>query len=213
MFGNQLAARRFARGPARVAAVAVVVAWALGAAAGCNKNDLSTPKSAAKSFAKAMEAGDAEAAKAASTGGDPKMIESMAKVAGNMKKLKEAAVSKFGEEGKSIGGGPGGKGDGLSEMVKQVDESTEQITGDTATLTPKGGGEVLKMKKVNGDWKMDVSQLGGGMAQLGAGMFDAMAKAAAETTDEINAGKYKTAKEAQTALGMKMVGAMMGGGK
>jgi hypothetical protein len=196
---------------AAAALTTLVAAALLLLAGGCNKNDLSTPKGAAKSFAKALESGDAEAAKAASTG-DPKLVESLAKVGGGMKKLQDAAVAKFGEEGKSIAGGPGGKGDKMAEMSKRVEESTEKIDGDTATLTPKDGGEALKLKKVNGDWKLDVSQMGGGMAQMGSAMFDAMAKAAGETADEISAGKYKTVKEAQMAMGTKMVGAMTAGG-
>ena len=210
---GQPLARRLAGGRMCLAAVVACALCALMAAAGgCNKNDLSTPKGAAKSFAKALENGDAESAKAASTGGDPKAIESMAKTFGAMKKLQDAAVAKFGEEGKSVAGGPGGgKGGNMAEMSKKVDEATEQITGDTATLTTKDGGEPLKLKKVSGDWKVDVTQMGGDMAKEGQPMMDAMAKAAGETADEINAGKYKTAKEAQTALGGKMMAAMLGG--
>jgi len=44
---------------------------------GCRKSDLSTPKGAALAFAQALEAGDAGAARKASTGGDPQLLDAM----------------------------------------------------------------------------------------------------------------------------------------
>lgn len=172
--------------------------------AGCSKGDLSTPKGAAKSFANAIERGDADGAKAASTGGDPKTIEGLAKMGGSMKKLRDAAVSKFGEQGKSMAGA-----DGMGDMSKKVDEATEKIDGDTATLQSPGKSEPLKLKKVSGEWRVDVSEMFGPAFAMGAGMFDSMSKAASDTADEINAGKYKTAAEAQQAFQQKMMGGMM----
>src|SRR5947209_2729219 len=72
----------------------------------CNKASLSTPKEAAQTFATALENGDADTAKKASTGADPKFVESMATATGNMKKYRDAMVAKFGDEGKN---GVGGK--------------------------------------------------------------------------------------------------------
>jgi hypothetical protein len=175
---------------------------------GC-KNDLSTPKGAARAFAKAMEDGDAAEAKRASTGGDPQIIEAMAKMTGNMKKLHDASVAKFGDQGKSVAGG-GGNGPDFSEWSKKIDEANVKEEGDTATLTQKDGGEPMKLKKVNGEWKVDTTPLTGEMASMGTAMIDSMSKAAAETADDIKAGKYKTAQEAQEALGSKMMGSSLG---
>jgi hypothetical protein len=173
---------------------------------GC-KGDLSTPKGAAKTFATAMENGDVEAAKRATTGGDPAIIESMVKLTGNMKKLRDAAISKFGDEGKTAFGA--GHGESM-DLSKSVDDADVKEDGDTATLTPKGEARPLKMKKVSGDWKVDASELTGAMGNMGSAMFDNMSKAAAETADDIKAGKYKTAQEAQQAFGSKMAGSSLG---
>jgi hypothetical protein len=182
-----------------------VVALAGFALVGCGKNDLSTPKAAAQSFAKAMESGDAEAAKAACTGADPKIIEAMAGMSATRKKLHDAAVAKFGDDAKSIGSFDGNDAD----MKKMVDESEEKIDGDTATLKPKSG-EPLKLKKIDGSWKVDMSQhLGMGDTAEATKMMGTMSKAAGETADEINAGKYKTAKEAEQAMQQKMMSSMM----
>ncbi len=173
--------------------------------AGCDGDDLSTPKGAAQTFASAMESGDVETAKRASTGADPKMIETMAKAMGSMKKLKEAAISKFGDEGKRITSDSGDL-----DLTRKVNEAEEKIEGDTATLTTKGDmGTPMKLKKIDGSWKVDGSEMAGPAAGMGIAMFEAAAKAADELANEISAGKYKTADEAKTAMTQKMMGGMM----
>jgi hypothetical protein len=177
----------------------------VGMLAGCGGSDLSTPKGAAKAFAVALQNGDAEGAKKASTGGDPKIIEGMANAASSMKKLRDAAVAKFGDEGKTFGG----RKNADLDLAKNVDDATFKEEGDTATMTPKEGSP-LKLKKVSGEWKVDVSEMAAGpMATMGAAMFDSMAKAAKTTGDEISAGKYKTAAEAKQAFDSNMMGSMM----
>lgn len=172
---------------------------------GC-KGDLSTPKGAAKAFANAMEKGDAEAAKRASTGGNPAVVESMAKAMGSSKKLRDAAVAKFGDEGKNI---MGQENNEMAELAKTVDESEVKEDGDNATLKPKTG-EPVKLKKINGEWKVDLTEMMATMGTMGTGMIDSMSKAASETADDIQAGKYKTMSEAQQAFGAKMVAAPSG---
>ena len=174
---------------------------------GCN-NDLSTPKGAAKAFATAMQNGDAAAAKRASTGGDPQMIDSLAKLSGSMKKLHDASVAKFGDQGKNLTGGGGGPD--FSDWSKKIDDATIKEDGDTATLTLKDGGEPLKLKKINGEWKVDVAPLTTEMASMGSAMVDSMSKAADETAGEINSGKYKTPQEAQQSLSTKMMSSSLG---
>jgi hypothetical protein len=185
--------------PARSALAPLLLTAVFAAAvAGCGKADLSTPKAAAKAFAAAMKSGDAETAKAASTGGDAKFIEAMAVGMGNFKKLREAAVARYGDEGKSMGGAAGDD----TDLEKMVDDSTEQVAGDTATLTRKTG-KPMKLKKVDGVWKVDAADMAGPGAAMGATMMERMGKAAKETADEITAGQHKTAAEAKIAFGKK----------
>src|SRR5437763_12436424 len=61
--------------------------------------DLSSPKAAAMTFAKAVEAGDVQAAKAAAIneGENAQLIETLTEVAANVNKLRDAAKAKFGD--------------------------------------------------------------------------------------------------------------------
>ena len=187
-----------------VSALAAVVL--MGMVVGCNKVDLSTPKAAAKTFAHAVDKGDADTAVAASTGADPKTMTSFVSFVSSMKKLQDATKSKFGQD--SMGGQ---QMPSFADMEKKVDEADVKENGDTATLSAKGDLNGITLKKVNGDWKVDFSDMSKGATQMPGGM-DAMSKAASDTADEINAGKYKTAMEAQMALGQKVMGSALGGG-
>jgi hypothetical protein len=174
------------------------------------KVDLSTPKAGATAFAKALENGDLEAAKAASIADEKgvQILELLVPVMGSMKKFSDAATAKFGEEGKKISGE---NAEGLN-IAKQIEEAEIKETGDTATLATKNSKEPLKMKKVDGEWKVDIASMdtGGAAADIEKAkpMFTAMAKAAAEETQAINEGKYKTADEAKQAFAMKLMAAM-----
>lgn len=193
---NKVEGRYFMRGTYYAAMAMVVVALGF---TGCNKTDLSTPKAAGKTFATALKAGDAETAKASSTGGDPALIDTMATAVKNMYAVNDAAIAKFGEaDGKTV------MGDSGQFDPKSFEDATEAINGDTATVTPKTG-QPMPFKKVDGVWKVDLGNLGGGLfAAMGKGMFETLGKNAAELTDEINAGKYKTAADAKMAMEQKM---------
>jgi hypothetical protein len=104
-----------------------------------------------------------------------------------------------------------GGSDDLTDLDKKVDASDVKETGDTATLTPKDSkGMPMKLKKIGSDWKVDASELSSDLPPGGTTMIDSMSKAAGETADDINAGKYKSADEAKKGFGMKMMGAAAG---
>ena len=198
---------RSASATSLVSSVLAVFALLVGGCGG--GGDLSTPKGAATAFAKAMERGDVEAAKAASTGADPEMLAAMVKTVSSMKKLQDAAVAKYGEEGKKLASE---NRDDL-DITTAVENAEVKIEGDTATLTAKDKGEPLKLKKIGNEWKVDMSEMSGPAAGFGAIMMTAMSKAADELAGEIKAGKHKTVEEAQAAMSQKMMGAMMGAQK
>lgn len=164
-------------------------------------------------FGKAVENGDAAGAKAL-TVSDPtsdKMLDALIPVSGAMKKLNDAAVEKFGEAGKSLAGNNSDSFD----LAKSMKDLEVKETGDTAEAvnTKKPKDKPLKMKKVDGKWKIDFASVMGGenAAQMEQAlpMIKGMATAANEGADEIKAGKYKTVDEAKQALGTKLLGAMM----
>ena len=164
--------------------------------------DLSNPKSTAVSFAKAVQSNDMAAAKAASTGSDEqyKMVEAMGQMMSGFKNFESAAVAKFGDAGKS--------GQGMPDVVADTEGSEVKTEGDTATLiNPKkpDDKDPMKLVKKDGKWKVDLASMPmNEQAKTMAASASKMKKALDETAEEIKAGKYKTAQEAQAALGMKM---------
>ncbi len=150
---------------------------------GCNRTDLSSPKAAAKTFFKAMENNDVATAKKACTGADDKSIESLAATMANFKKFSDAAKSKFGDKAKNL--------DDLKAFdVDSIDQATVKENGNEAMLDSKGSN--AKLKKVDGDWKVDVSDMAA-MLPMMKGLGDAAGKAA----DGINNGSIKTMEDAK----------------
>jgi hypothetical protein len=186
----------------------LMVALCASVALADSKPDLSSPKSAAMAFGTALLAGDSAGIKATSMGTDNdfKVVDAMGQMVGAMKKLSDAAVAKWGKDNALS------KGSMAPDIQKELEESEVKIDGDSATIIKKDKSDAkspMKLKKVDGNWKVDLGSLPKeGMDQL-VKMAPAMAKAAAEVSAEIAADKYKTADEAQQALGAKMLAAMM----
>ncbi len=169
----------------------------VGLICGCKKTDLSTPQAAAEAFAAAAEAGDTDVAKAAGTGADDNAVADFARMVHAGKTLHDASMSTFGEKGGHL---PPGY-DGRKMPVRALKDATLAIDGDSATLTPKDGGMPRRLKKVDGVWKAEVLDMA--PWPMPASMESA-AKAMEETTDDIKAGKLKTADEAAQALEAKL---------
>ncbi|HZL34525.1 MAG TPA: hypothetical protein VFC78_04385 [Tepidisphaeraceae bacterium] len=186
-----------------ICSACVIVFMSLFVLAGCSKTVGSTPKATAAAFARAVAAGDADGAKKASTGGDPAAIDALAAMAHKMKKLHDAIVTKFGEaQVKTIQGSTYN----MSEVLDQMDAAQETITGDSATLIFNHAGHPMKLKKVDGNWKVDASEVARpGMVP----MFEKMGEAASQTADEISAGKYATPKQAADAFTPRMMGSFL----
>jgi len=192
-----------------VAAMVAAMCAVLPIAAVAADTDLSTPKGAAKAFGEGMSQGNFDAVKAAVLADEAqtKALEALVKVIANFKKVEEAAVTKFGEAGKTVASQ---QQMSIGEELAKIDQAVEKIEGDTATLTSPGSQEPLHLKKADGQWKVDFAAMPGSdqIAQA-VPMIDAMAGAAGELSEEITADKYKTADEAKNALGQKMMAAMM----
>lgn len=172
------------------------------------KKDLSSPKSAIKTFVQALANGDVEMAKAAAISNDSQgqMIELMAKMTGGMKKLTDAATAKFGEAGEEITG----QKMKMEDNLKQIDDAKIEVKGDEATIISQDQKSPVTLKKVNGEWKVDIASMPNvDRIAEAAPMINAMANAASATTADINADKYKTVDEAKAAFRSKMMAAMM----
>jgi len=172
------------------------------------KKDLSSPKAAVKTFVQALANGNVDLAKSAAitNAQQAQLLELMTQMTGSMKKLTDAAVAKFGEAGETISG----QKMKMGENLKQIDDSEVKIDGDNATILPTNQKEPVKLKKQNGDWKVDIASMPN-LDRLAEAkpMITAMVSAANATATDISAGKFKDVEEARTAFRSKMMAAVM----
>jgi hypothetical protein len=202
----------------RLATLSVLCALiALGrpARAADDQPDPSSPKGVAAAFFKAMESGDAATARSLATGQEKQLavIDLLVPVFHSFKELETAAVKKWGDEGrKTLSQGQGG-GPGSPDFNEQLKTAKEEITGDTATITPANASanvdkkDQLKLKKVDGKWKLDMASLPSeGIDDPAATkMLSAVAEVAKSTATEIDQGKYASAKDAKEAMTKKLI--------
>jgi hypothetical protein len=192
--------------------VALIIA-AAGLLGGCGGSDTSTPKATVKTFADALNRGDAAAVKAVTINVDPKFIDIMTSLVSSNKALENAAVAKFGADGNGLAE----DSKILGNIDKSLDTAEIKEEGDTATVKTKDSPEPLTLKKVDGQWKIDFAQAKHvptkeEITQMEP-MFNAMLDVNKQLVSDISAGKYKTAGEAKQAKQEKMMAAMMSGMK
>jgi hypothetical protein len=185
---------------------------------GCDKKPdsrLATPKGAAKTLYQAMYDNDVELAKKCVIEGAGQMefAEGMTKMVTSMRGAMDAAYKQFGKEIDKLAGG---SLDTMHIDPKQVDEATETINGDSATLAMKDGKTVMQLVRKDNVWKVDLvrsyskksSMSEQQMVQITSRMFVATARAADQTKAEIEAKKYSTPREAVQALVANMKNAL-----
>lgn len=194
----------------RLIALALFLAAVTGLASSSRAEgpDLSTPKKAGAAFARALMAGDMDAVKLTATGSDSEfaIVKSMGDMALAMKRYEAAAIKKFGDEGKM-------SKDDNKDLAAEVEAADEKVDGSTATLInkadPNDKNPMTLKKDANGNWKVDLSTLS--KDPDSAKILD-MSKATVKTIDaaikDVEAGKYKTAKDAKEAMGTAMFAAL-----
>lgn len=162
--------------------------------------DLSTPKAAAVAFMRALESGEVRAIKAVTLGSDDdyRLMSAVASAMRATRDLQKAATDRFGKAGDGIV--PGQSGD----PVDEISESKVKETGDTALLARKEdpeGRSPLRLKKTDGQWKIDLAALPD-KRQINQALpaMRATQRAMEQAAADIKAGKYKTADEAKEAV-------------
>jgi hypothetical protein len=207
-------------------AAAIVLGCAASLARADDKDDI---KDSIKKLATALKEGDSSTAKkyVDDTENSQKMVESLAKLAHAAQGLQDAAVAKFGEDGKTLGAGR--MAGGAPHFDKDLDDAQISVNGDAATVQPKAGTNTAPsapgappapparptaFKKVNGTWKLDMQAMPNAaqMAQSSP-MFDKMSDAMTQTAGEIKDGKYASVQEARQALYQKVAAAFGAGGR
>ena len=187
-------------------------------------------REARKTLPKALQEGNGERIRQVIHAADPterKMVDAMAAMAVQIAQLYKASTKAFGEEqAKSL------TGDVTAEMSR-IDGAEVLINGDTATVRykeesaqPEGDAKAtdkdapppapapppMVMKKVDGRWRVPMSELSKGSTpeeiEQRLSDLDAQTKIIAELTGEITQGKYKSAEKAAEAWEVRMMAAL-----
>src|SRR5205807_5528907 len=120
--------------------------------------ELSTPKVAAITFVRAMEADDVDGFRKVTLGSDDdyRLFEPLLRMTGAAKKLEKAARSRFGKEGSKIVRESPAVG-----LEVHVQESDVKVNGERATLKHKADAEAdaLPLKLTATGWKVDLTAI------------------------------------------------------
>ena len=184
----------------------------------CRADDKSDIRESGKAFSQALVKGDPKTARkyAITDERSDQFLDRMAEMTAAREKLTSAAVAKYGEDGKSIGGmGANAAGRG-AEINKDFDDAQIDVNGDTATVTSakeqqnaRAGNQPVKFKKDSGKWKIDLTQLPNmDRIEQSLPMMGKMSQAMNKTSEEIDQGKYKDVNEAKMGLRQNLMSAM-----
>ena len=189
-----------------LALLCAVAAAALVGSAGCSRDgddaaveiDLTTPRSAATVFTRALEAGDVETAKSAAYAGglEVEWVAATARAMSGMRQLVAAAEKKFGEDAQDLVAGK----QNLSLSTALADAQV-QLDGDRATVVSAGDGTRFPMKRIDGKWKIDVGLLTRG-EDIGdvVKQLNAVGELAPRLSKDVEAGKFKTIRDVRREL-------------
>jgi hypothetical protein len=174
------------------------------AGSGCGRReadvavDLTTPRSAATVFTRALESGDAATAKSAAYAGglEIEWVEAMAQAMSGMRQLVAAAEAKFGNEANSLVAGRQ-----TLRMSGALAAAEVQMNGERATIVPAGDSMKIPMKQIDGNWKIDVGALtrGEDITSI-VKQLRAVGEIAPQMSKDVEAGKFKTVREIQRAM-------------
>jgi len=205
----------------RLAPVLALCGALIAAPLSVRADDAADVKAAATGFFKAMETGNAAEAKAAASGSDKQLalLDTLVPVVSAFKQLENAAVKKWGEEGrKTLTQGQGG-GPNPFNFEEELKKADVKVDGGNATIMaanakPEEKKEPMKLKKVEGKWKMDMGSIPSeGLDDPNTTkMLKAMADVAKSTATEIDQGKYASANAAKEAMGQKILPLILGAG-
>ena len=180
--------------------------------------DQSTPKSALRVLADAMESGNQKAILGVLLTASPqelRMAQTMAELAGALAELRRQAVTAFGEEGaKSLTGDVSAV---AAQGLARLGAAKETITGDKATVSVGEGADAeppVNLVKHEGKWKYPVAEMSKGVqdpAIIEQGITDAAehAKLLRDAAAEVGEKKYKTADEVRAALEQRVMQMVM----
>jgi hypothetical protein len=169
--------------------------------------DLTTPEAAARTLLLALDRGDAETARSAVI--DEKdahaTVDASAELSRAMKNLAAVVERTFNEPGTKITGPL----DRISAQVEHLKTVKATIEGDRATV-PMDGEKPLQLRKIDGQWKVDLNAMATGQMPNAIQVMRALAKVTGEMSADIEAKKFNSLEEAQAAYYGRVARAMEG---
>jgi hypothetical protein len=165
--------------------------------------DMSSPKSTAIAFAKALQANDTDTLKAVCVGSDDeqKAVQTLGSAMSAMRRFKTACADKFGKDNALGGGIPD------MNLVAEAEKAEFKVDGDTAKSVAKEGEpqkDQAVLKKIDGKWKVDLKSMGAELMTQ-AKQMEKFQKLFNDCAAEIESGKYKTVEEAAVAIQPRML--------
>jgi hypothetical protein len=169
------------------------------------REDYSTPKKAVTSFYVSVVRGDGSSAREnVIEPAQVPIVDEARLLINGVRNFRRAGIEKFGQQkGEDISGG--------LPTLKDIEEASEKIEGDSAILATKSGKASLRLKKIDGRWKIDLLSLLPFKTNAASArkIFAGAAASANELAEKIRAGEFKTPEEADFALKARIAGIML----
>jgi hypothetical protein len=171
---------------------------------------LNSPKEAAQALYQAMQNADSEAVQKIfymPTEADRQLGTALADLLVAGKKLAEAAKAQYGADGEAIGAGPVGM-----EQLTRLQQADEKINGDEATLTVPGQAKPVQFHHSDAGWQLELADFSGGTVDSQPHqivLLQNVARALSDSAADINAGKYPTPQQAQSAIQTRLTRVMI----
>ncbi|HXE54949.1 MAG TPA: hypothetical protein VN541_18150, partial [Tepidisphaeraceae bacterium] len=176
--------------------------------------DLSSPATAASTFARAIAAGDAAGARAASVGSDQekKSIDILVSFIDGLRAYDQAMMNHFGPQAIQVHTQVNQALQDVAEQpVMDLEQPIVSQTGDRARVQPalKGqmklaGRPAVLVRKTKAGWKVDLAATAQADPRFSPAVTQAYAQAAQalhQTARQVVAGQFKTVEEAQEGAG------------
>jgi hypothetical protein len=175
--------------------------------------DQTSPKGAIKVLETAILKGDSDGMLhviSASSPEETKVVNAFVNNISAKVALQDAVLTKF----PPATGNPGDvKAKQLVDTLGAVDKMTENVAGDDASVGPLGAPDEsrLKLKKLDGQWKVPFATMFGGVEQLDQRVdsLNVQTGVLRDLEGDVVAGKFKTVEEMQQAGQQRMIAAAL----
>jgi hypothetical protein len=158
--------------------------------------DLSTPKAAFRTYTQALGAGDLAALKATVISSEKinKMLEGQISYGDRERKFRVAIVKAFPSEAKSLP-------DPTQQTLAAIEKAEVKTEGESATLVTSLSTEPVKLRQIDGKWKLDLTAMYPEDALDDVMSFRrSLADVMEDMTPDIDAGKFKAYTDVQNNL-------------